>query len=492
VHDQTLQVVIDAVRDAIVMVDATGRIEASNSGAADLYGYGSAELAGKPVQMLYPTNDPATRPIGELLAAASDRGSVQAELWQLKKNGTRFVADVLVRSIAGGESAGPRYVLVTRELAEHRRASDERSQEDLKFRALVENARDYAIFMLDTTGHVASWNEGAQRIKGYTAREIIGKHFSSFYLDEESRTGKCERELETAMIEGRFEEEGWRVRKDGTRFWANVVIAPLRDEHGTHIGFSKITRDLTERRAAELDRLSLVRAQEALRLRDEFLSVASHELRTPLVALQLQLDSLQAQGTNLEAKQLSKIERGRRNATRLADLITTLLDVSRIAEGRLTLNIQTVNLGELVHDVVDRLEESAALAKNLVVTAGGTDLVGRWDPLRIGQVVSNLLSNAFKYAAGTHVDINVRRDGGEAVICVEDRGPGIAEAQLERIFERFERAASVRNYPGLGLGLFVAREIVIAHGGSIHARNREGGGAAVEVRLPLTMKDLPT
>src|SRR6185312_11981534 len=167
--------------------------------------------------------------------------------------------------------------------------------------------------------------------------EIIGQHFSKFYLEEESRTGTWERALEIAMSEGRFEELGWRLRKDGSRFWANVVIAPLRDERGVHIGFSKITRDLTERRTAELDRLNLVRAQEALRLRDEFLSVASHELRTPLVALQLQLESLDIQTSTLDPKLISKISRARRNAMRLADLITTLLDVSRIAEGRLTL-----------------------------------------------------------------------------------------------------------------------------------------------------------
>jgi len=480
-----LQVAIDAVREAIVVVDASGRIETWNACTEQVYGYAGSELRGKPVQMLYPADDRAVRPIEGLLAEARERDRVETEQWQLKKDGTRFFANLVVRFVPGEEGVEPHYVTVSRDLTERWRASEERYHEDTKFRLLVENARDYAIFMLDPSGHVATWNEGAQRIKGYTAREIIGQHFSKFYLDEESRTGKCERELEIAMREGRFEEEGWRVRKDGTRFWANVVIAPLRDYRGTHIGFSKITRDLTERRAAELDRLSLARTQEALRLRDEFLSVASHELRTPLNALQLQLDSLHNLAAELEPKQLAKIERARRNATRLADLITTLLDVSRIAEGRLTLNLRRVDLGEIVHDAVDRLDESASLAKNAVVTSIGSDLVGMWDPLRIGQVVSNLLANAFKYAAGTQVDVEVKRDGGDAVISVEDHGPGIAAHQLDRIFERFERAASARNYPGMGLGLYVAREIVVAHGGTIRARNREGGGAAIEFRLPL-------
>jgi PAS domain S-box-containing protein len=485
VADETLQVVIDAVHDAVVVVDAAGAVERSNAAASRLHGYPAGELRGKPVQVLFPTDDPAARPIMQLFADARDRGCVETQIWQLKADASRFLTNLVIRSVPVGEGRGGRYVLVSRDLTEQRRASDERAQEDAKFRALVENARDYAIFMLDKTGHVASWNEGAQRIKGYSARDIIGQHFSKFYLEEESRTGKCERELEIAMSEGRFEEEGWRLRKDGSRFWANVVIAPLRDDRGAHIGFSKITRDLTERRSAELDRLSLARTQEALRLRDEFLSVASHELRTPLVALQLQLESLDSQVATLEPRLVSKISRARRNATRLADLITTLLDVSRIAEGRLTLNMRETDLAELVREVVDRLEETATAAKNVVVVSGESMLVALCDPLRIGQVISNLLANAFKYAAGTPIDVQVSRAGNIAVLTVKDRGPGIPEPQLERIFERFERAASVRNYPGMGLGLYVAREIVVAHGGSIRAHNRDGGGAAVEIRLPL-------
>jgi len=483
-----LQTVIDAVRDAVLVLDATGKIEMWNRCSEVLHGRDGEELRGKPVQILYPVDDPTVPPIDALLADARAKSVVEAERWQLRKDGSRFAAHVTVRFAPREEGSPERYVTVSRDLTERRRANDQRFQEDTKFRALVENARDYAIFMLDTTGHVASWNEGAQRIKGYTAREIMGQHFSKFYIEEESRSGKCERVLQTALADGRFEEEGWRVRKDGTRFWANVVIAPLRDDQGQHIGFSKITRDLTERRAAELDRLDLARAQEALRLRDEFLSVASHELRTPLVALQLQLESLDLQHDSLDPKLGAKISRARRNATRLADLIATLLDVSRIAEGRLTLNVRRVDLGELVREVVDRLEESAALAKNVVVVSGATQLHAFCDPLRMGQVVSNLLANAFKYAAGAAVDVHLERSDNIAVLTVEDRGPGIPEHQLERIFDRFERAASVRNYPGMGLGLYVAREIVVAHGGSIRARNRDGGGTAVEIRLPI-MKD---
>jgi signal transduction histidine kinase len=262
------------------------------------------------------------------------------------------------------------------------------------------------------------------------------------------------------------------------------VIAPLRDQAGLHIGFSKITRDLTERRNAEIDRLSLARAQEALRLRDEFLSIASHELRTPLVALQLQIDSLRVFGANLDAKQHSKIDRAGRNVHRLVDLINTLLDVSRISQGRLTLTPRPIELGALVNDVIDRLSDSAHEARCAVVANVGAPIEGMWDALRIGQVISNLLSNAFKYAAGSRVDVALRQEGDAAVLLVEDRGPGIPDDMRERVFGRFQRGASA-NFGGIGLGLYLAREIVVAHGGTISARDREAGGATLEVRLPI-------
>jgi hypothetical protein len=362
------------------------------------------------------------------------------------------------------------------------RAEDQHRE---RFRNLVENARDYAIFLLDTAGHVATWNVGAQRIKGYAAEEIIGQHFSTFYPSEAARSGKCERELEAALRDGRFEDEGWRIRKDGSRFWANVVIQPLHNRAGTHIGFSKITRDLTERRDAEQDRIRLAHTEEALRLRDEFFSIAAHELRTPLGALTLQLDSLREQANNLGPRQLRMVDRAARNVERLADLIAALLDVSRISKGRLVLALKPFDLASLVSDVVDRLNEAAHAARCTIVLDLEPNVIGEWDALRIEQVISNIISNAFKYAAGTEIQVTLSRVSEEAVISIGDRGGGIPPNDLERIFQRFERAAPTHNFAGMGLGLYVAREIVVAHGGTIRASNRPGGGAVVEFRLPI-------
>jgi PAS domain S-box-containing protein len=349
---------------------------------------------------------------------------------------------------------------------------------------LIDSVRDYAIFTLDPAGRVQSWNLGAELIKGYKADEIIGEPMLRFYTPEDLAAGKPARLLAEARDQGRVEDEGWRVRKDGSRFWADVVITAMF-EAGELVGYVKVTRDLTERRAAELDRLDLAHAQEALRLRDEFLSIAAHELRTPLVALQLQIDSLRLQSANFDKTQVSKIDRASRNILRLTELIHTLLDVTRIAQGRLTLKPKRIDLGSLVNEVVDRLHEPASEAKCVVVASVAPGIEGSWDPLRIGQVVSNLLSNSFKYAAGSTIDVRLARDGNDAVLSVEDRGPGIPDEHLPRIFGRFERAVPTRSFGGMGLGLYVAREIVIAHGGTISARNREDHGAILEVRLPI-------
>jgi PAS domain S-box-containing protein len=350
---------------------------------------------------------------------------------------------------------------------------------------LIDSVRDYAIFLLDPTGRVQTWNLGAELIKGYTANEIVGEAIDRFYTPEDLATDRPSMLLRRAREQGRVEDEGWRIRKDGSRFWADVVITAIRESNGELVGFVKVTRDLTERRQAELDRLHLAHTEEALRLRDEFLSIAAHELRTPLVAVQLQIDSLLLQGTNLDKSQRAKVDRASRNVQRVTELINTLLDVSRIATGRLALKLKRSDLGVLVHEVIDRFVEPATLAKCTVVADIAAGIEGSWDPLRIGQVVSNLLTNSFKYAHGSQVDVRLARDGDVAVLSIEDRGPGIPHEHLERVFERFERAVSVRSFGGMGLGLYVAREIVIAHGGTIAARNRTDGGAILEARLPI-------
>jgi PAS domain S-box-containing protein len=338
--------------------------------------------------------------------------------------------------------------------------------------------------MLDPQGRVMTWNVGARRIKGYDAGEIIGQHFSMFYEEADIRSGKCEMELEVAARDGRFEDEGWRLRKDGSRFWANVVITALRDRHGVLVGFAKVTRDLTERRQLEQERIRSAKAEEAIRLRDEFLSLASHELKTPLTVLQMQLDTLYRRLDASDEKVTTKLQRAAQSSERLASLIESLLDASRLVTGKFQLDITEFDIVDTVNRVVDALRPSASRAKSQLLLDSDAALRGAWDQPRVEQLLNNLLTNAIKYAPGKPILISLHRRAGDVVLEVRDYGPGLPDALQARLFQRFEKASSFRHYGGLGLGLFLIQEIVTAHGGTVSAENVPGGGALFRVRLP--------
>lgn len=351
-------------------------------------------------------------------------------------------------------------------------------------RFLFDTVRDHAILLLDTEGCILSWNKGAEITTGYGADEIVGKHISELYTLEDRRRGTAQLLLQRALDEGHIEDEAWRVRKDGSRFWANVVITPLNDENGVHAGFAKITRDLTERKKLEEERLRLAEANEGIRLRDEFLSIVSHELKTPLTGLQLQLDLLVESLDGSDARVVERLRRATLSSDRLTQLIESLLDVSRIATGRFVLACEEVDLARLAEEVIDSFRSSAAkTGTTLSLTVEGPT-TGTWDRVRLAQVLTNLLSNAIKYGGGQPVEIRVESDDDEVVLVVRDRGPGIAIEDRERIFGRFERASSARHFGGLGIGLYVVKEIVTAHGGTVMASNAPDGGACLTVCLP--------
>jgi signal transduction histidine kinase len=245
-----------------------------------------------------------------------------------------------------------------------------------------------------------------------------------------------------------------------------------------------VTRDLTSRRQAEDERIRLGKAQEAVRLRDEFLSIASHELKTPLTALLLQLEGLAANHGG-ESRLARRVERALESGQRRVALVESLLDVSRLTTIGVDLQLESFDLAARVAAVVRSLEPAAATAGCALTLRRSGPMPGVWDPTRVDQVVTNVLANAFKYGAGTPATVALWLDGPHAVIEVADHGPGIAERDRVRIFERFERRAAMENYGGLGLGLFISREIVTAHGGTIAADSAEGGGARFTIRLPL-------
>jgi signal transduction histidine kinase len=276
------------------------------------------------------------------------------------------------------------------------------------------------------------------------------------------------------------------LRRDGSEFPAEISLAPLRVPEGTFAVAA--VRDVTERRRVEAKALLYRQAQEEVRARDEFLSIASHELRTPVTALHVQLQMLQrvvARTGDVPEAVRERVEGLDRQARRLGSLVEALLDLSRIRLGRLELSREPVDVAELAREVAAPYQASPSLARGSairVVAAGPA--VAELDRVRIEQVLANLLSNAVKFGEGKPIEVRVERDGGTVRVAVEDEGMGLAPDQAARIFGRFERAAPAQNYPGLGLGLYVAREIVEAHGGRIHARGAPGRGATFTVELP--------
>jgi PAS domain S-box-containing protein len=486
--EERLRLLLGSIKDyAIFMLDTEGRIVTWNINAEHIKGYTAEEIIGQHICRFYTPEDVSSGKPRRLLHQAEEQGRAEDEGWRVRKDGMLFWASVIISAVRDESGMLRGFSKVTRDLTEQRHAQEQLRLSEQRFRLLVENVKDYAIFMLDPRGYVMTWNAGAERIKGYRAEEIIGQRFTRFYPEEEVLAGKCERELVEALREGRFEEEGWRIRKDGTRFWANVVITAIHDSAGHHLGFAKVTRDLTERRKLEEERLRVVHTQEALRLRDEFLSIASHELKTPLTALQLQLQSLRERVESMDGRVAAKLDRAARSSERLAELVEALLDVSRLATGRFELHPRSFELTDAVRDVVERLSEAADRAGCELSLKLNGELPGMWDRLRIEQVLTNLLSNAIRYAAGAPIEVTLSQDGNTAVLEVSDRGPGIAEGALSRIFDRFERASEMWHYGGLGLGLYVVREIVRAHHGMVTVHNRPGGGACFTVRLPLTL-----
>jgi len=357
------------------------------------------------------------------------------------------------------------------------------------FRLLVDQVRDYAIFMLDREGYVRTWNRGAERIKGYRAEEIVGSHFSRFYLEEDVRAGKPARELELAAAEGRYEEEGERVRKDGTTFFANVVITALRDPGGGLRGFAKVTRDVTERRRADEERVRLARANEATRARDEFLAIASHELRTPITSLGLHAEMLlrgrpPATSAALE-RMRPRLRTIHRQTERLGLLVQGLVDVAQITGGRLTLEPEPLDLAAVVRETAERWRDDLSRACCTLELRLGDGIPGRWDRRRLEQIVDNLIANAVKFGAGKPVEVVAEVAGPRARLVVQDQGIGIAPDDQRRIFERFERAVSARYYGGFGLGLWIVRNMVEAHGGEVRVSSEPGKGSRFEVTLPM-------
>lgn len=610
VDDLSFRVFVETVRDyALLMLDTTGRIISWNSGAEAIKGYKAEEIIGKHFSTFYPPEAiERGLPAHELVMAARE-GRFEDEGWRLRKDGTRFWANVVISALHAPDGSLSGYAKVTRDLTERRRHEESLRYNELRFRTLVEGVRDYAIFMLDPDGRVASWNAGAQQIHGYGATELIGSHFSILLVPDGTEQERSRRELQVAASEGRFQEEGWRMRKNGTRFWANVVITAIRDPGGTLLGFSKITRDLTERlhheaalreseerfrllvesvvdyaivtldedgmvtswnsgaeringyNAAQImgrhfSRLyppedirankpwrQLAMARERGRVNDEswrlrsdgtqywantviatlpgvdirkrafymvmqdlsqrrhaetladtalrmheFIAMLAHELRNPLAPIRnaVALMARRKVEDPLVEAMRQTIDRQSQNLTRIVD---ELLDVNRVARGQFVIEKQPVDLRDIIARAV---ETSRPLIDShghtLRVDVGNQPIECFGDPMRLVQVVVNILNNAAKYTPdGGEIWLSTEASGSRVEVRVRDSGRGIDRDAIDRVFDLFMQVDpnSGSALGGLGVGLALVRRIVELHGGSVHAASDGvGKGSEFIVRLP--------
>ncbi|HET7462964.1 MAG TPA: PAS domain-containing sensor histidine kinase [Longimicrobium sp.] len=486
------QLLVESVQDyAIFALDPAGNVLSWNAGARRLKGYTREEIVGRNFSTFYPPEDLAAgKPAWELEVAERD-GRVEDEGWRVRKDGTRFWANVVITALRDGSGRLVGFAKVTRDLTDRRAAEQALRRSEERLRLLVTSVKDYAIFMLDPDGYVTSWNEGAQRIKQYTEREIVGRHFSLFYPVADR--DKPARLLEIARREGRVEDEGWRVRKDGTRFWADVVITALWDERGELVGFAKVTRDLTDRREAELRSIEAARraaeAEAANVAKSEFLAAMSHELRTPLNAIGGYVDLLElgigGPVTDAQREYLSKIQRSQRH---LLGIISDLLNFSRIEAGQIEYQRVPVPLRQSTEAIVSMLEPQAQ-EKEIVLAMGDCSprLAALGDAARIDQIVLNLCSNALKFTpAGGRVEITCEGRGEQVAVRVSDTGVGIPPEQTERIFEPFVQLGRdlTSTQEGTGLGLAISRDLARGMGGNLGVESTPGVGSTFTLTLP--------
>jgi len=510
VMNDHFRLLISGVREyAIYMLDPAGRILTWNPGAEHLKGYSEAEIVGCDFRRFFTETDRVQQVPEQILARARAAGEHREEGWRVRKDGTTFWADVLVTALTDADGVFKGYAKVTRDQTEKHAMEEQLRSSEERFRLLVGGLKEHALYMLDPEGRLQSWNDGAQRIKQYTEAEVIGRHFQLFFTADDRASNKPQRELELATTVGVVEEEGWRLRKDGTRFWAAVVVTALRDAAGVLKGFAKVTRDETKRHQADIDlHLALDRAidaesmlrKHALELEnrvtertlllteqtdtlrrlnaelEQFTYMASHDLQEPLRMISMHLEILRMRNRDaLDARSQASIASACAGSARMRSLIDSLLSYTRIDHAPTS------------HEPTDANAAFQEAMENLQSTIADRHALVRSHPLphlpiehsQLVQVFQNLIGNGIKYnrSPTPMVTVSAMRMATEWAVRIQDNGIGIPEQYQSQLFQPFRRLHDQSEFPGTGVGLAIVKKIIERHGGRITLHSSEAGSS---------------
>jgi PAS domain S-box-containing protein len=485
--DRRYRLLVEAITDyAIYMLDPQGRIASWNHGARRFKGYEAEEIIGEHFSRFYSKADQLAGLPSRALRTAAHKGKFEGEGWRIRKDGSRFWAHVVIDPIHDDAGNLVGYVKITRDLTERKRAEEDLKRSEEQFRILVQGVTDYAIYMLDPQGYVTNWNSGAERLKGYRPEEIVGQHYSQFYTEEDRSAGLPATNLEIATKAGKLESEGWRIRKDGSRFWASVVIDPIRNEMGELIGFAKVTRDVTEKRDVQL---ALEQAREALFQSQKLEALGqltggvAHDFNNILMAIQSGLE-LVRKNLKSDPKSAALIDNALLAIQRSATLTQRMLMFAR----RQKLSPETVDIQTLVRDMTEllqrsltptiRIETQFPLALPLVLV----------DPNQLESAILNLVINARDAMPhGGKIVIAARTENHERVcLSVIDTGEGMDEETLKRAVEPFFTTKGIGK--GTGLGLSMVQGFAAESGGRLAIKSKKGAGTTAEIILPVAQR----
>jgi PAS domain S-box-containing protein len=484
----------------MIILDEEDCIVYCNKASSVITGYSQDEIKGKPLNKIFSTDPSGCLQIDEDLAECKRKGSTTSSNWRCRPDGSKYWSSLKLDRMIDGSGT----ICLLKDLTEEKWIESELRRSEETYRLMVARVKDYAIFLIDPTGHIMTWNEGAKQTKGYSQEEIVGKHFSIFYTQEDLDDGKPARELVIATQTGKYEEEGWRVKKDGSVFWANIVLTAVYNQEKKLIGFAKVTRDLSERKASERElkesrdqyrklTAELRKINEELsytnRELEQFTSIVSHDLQEPVRTVKSFLQLIQEK---LERKEYNNlliyVNKAIEASNRMRELIQNLLSYSQLTKEEIT--EKPVDVKELISRSLQNLKASIDLANAQIIINTEIETI-QGDPVQLIQLIQNLVSNALKFTnqSSPKILINCLKENDHVKFSVTDNGIGIDRSDSEKIFEIFRRLHTKKEYPGTGIGLAICKKIVDRHKGRIWPESQPGEGTTFHFTLHEEMSE---